>query len=162
MLQLNKDYVKVVEGVSWENESGRHVSYELKSSLDNFNLNGSASSSFWKVTRDPKTQILLIGINNIYGKNVEQHLPRYRLGFKGLVIPQEKFGQLRGLELGLTPVNKTKFRATPVEEGESFLVNTKNSKYDSARTDYVISPKHKQLNDVLEALGAPKDLLVRE
>lgn len=161
MLQLNKDHVRVVEGVPWENKSGRQASYELQSSLDEFVLNGTTEGGFWKVVNDPKTQILIVGINNTYGANTEKHSPRYKLEFKGLLIPEEKFENLNGLKLNLTEVRRSKFRAELVQDGTSFLVRTNDPKYRIVRVDYVISPKHKQLNDVLEALGAPEDLLVR-
>ena len=159
MSQLNKNYVEVVEDLTWKDESGKHVEYKLQSSLGDFALGGAAETSLLLIKRNPKTHILVGGLNNIYGSNVEENLPKYELKFKGLLIPEEKFEQIGGLELGLSEVYRTNFRATRVEQGSSFLVKTRQRKDVNARIDYVISPKDKQLIEVLRALDAPSDLL---
>jgi len=160
MKRLNKNYITVVKYPLSENED---MFYKIASSLDGFILNGSAKEGLLDIKyQDKKTHIIVAGFRNIFDKNVEERLEEdgYNLGFKGLVVPQEKFIQLEGLELDLEKVYKTHLKATQVKEGTSFLVITKFTACSSPRKDYVISPMNPQLNEVLDALGAPSDLIL--
>lgn len=185
MLRLNKDYVRVVEKLSWGEGRDRITHYKLESSLDDFSLGGSAELSLRQVSPVPigvgnlrysndirrlwedsklsvRTHILIRGLNQINNPNVEKNLPKYKLEFEGLIIPEERLEPLEELGLDLIEVYKTNFRVTSVKNGSSFLVKSeKGNETPNRRIDYVISPKNEQLDEILEALKAPSDLLLK-
>lgn len=166
MLRLNKDYIKIVEeDLTPKDEPGHDIYFKIASSLEGFVLNGSAKDGLSDIKyHDKDSHIIVAGFRNIFDKNVEERLAEdgYNLGFKGLVVPQERFTQLDGLDLNLDKVYKTHLEATEVKKGNSFLVITKFTPWSNPREDYVISPLNPQIYNALEALGAPSDLIVNK
>ena len=168
MVNINYKYLKPIETVRLQDEDTgiEKIFYELRPALDNFAISGSIDTAFYRVTHkdpktqniDPRTQILVRGINNIRGQSVPKRISLYKLPFEGLVIPETQLKKLGQLELDLKKVGRTEFRTTPDKMKCSYLVE--DLRYREPNPICVISPKSPQLYVVLRSLGAPSDLLI--
>ncbi len=170
MWEVNKEYVKPF--ISYHADEDFDVDlWGLRMTVEGFSLHGDFSRvlrfsaerknpRLFLEERDPQTYFLVEGINNLSGIDLDKKLPGYTLNLKGMVIPHEQLELLGSLGLRLPEIRKTDFRTGPVIEGQSFAVRTRPYEGRDERVDYVISPEHRQLGDIVTNLGGPNDLLM--
>ncbi len=163
MVRLNKDYVELFEDLRIPKEGQEDlVVYALISNLNDFVYVGGLERAFWGIDEDPKNTLLIKGFSNMKGKDPHRAYPKYKLNINGLVVPEENYKAIEELKISFPEVARTSFAVCGLDTIHCFALRScEPFGRGIKRRDYIITPEHKQFYEVLNALEAPKDLILK-